>query len=181
MRSACTRDAVEPRLSGMHTRAQRFLHAGSRPACRCAARRVGRRAFARQCVLSLQEGAQATLLLAQAKGPASVQLVLSTDGLRLQWTPASGSTEEGFVRTTDIRSVVYAAADPTAPTPHPDEAARPAYARFSIVTPQATYHFASACLARRTGGAPRAHRLCSAPRLTDPLGASRALPQSPTR
>ena len=129
----------------------------------CAARRVGRRAFARQCVLSLQEGAQATLLLAQAKGPASVQLVLSTDGLRLQWTPASGSTEEGFVRTTDIRSVVYAAADPTAPTPHPDEAARPAYARFSIVTPQATYHFASACLARRTGGAPRAH--ASAPLL----------------
>ena len=119
-----------------------------------------RRAFARQCVLSLQEGARATLTL-QAEGGAStprakyigVQLVLSTDGLRLLWTPEPGAgasdagqgatPTSGHVRTTDIRSVVYDAANLAVPIPS-DEEARPLATRFAIQTPFETLNFASA-------------------------------------
>ena len=123
-----------------------------------------RRAFARQCVLSLQEGARATLTLQHplhATGAAlsrgqkptyclGVQLVLSTDGLRLLWTPVpgapniegSGTTANGFVRTTDVRSVVYAGTDSTT-KPAADEEARPTYSRFALHTPFETINFAS--------------------------------------
>lgn len=120
------------------------------------------REFARQCVLSLQEGARATLMLQDAATARRgkpivifVQLVLSTDGLRLLWSPEPGQTKiaeqagadasppSGFVRTTDVRSVEYGGADPQAP-PHPDEEARPSHTRFGVVTPFGTTNFASA-------------------------------------
>jgi len=87
--------------------------------------------FARQCVRALQDGTRATLL--KGSEATSVQLVLSTDGLRLTWTPG------GEVRTTDLRSVVYDGAElapPTAGETHP------AHMRFAIVTPYETIRFA---------------------------------------
>ena len=78
-----------------------------------------------------------------------VQLVLSTDGLRLLWTPepgaanieGSGTEPSGFVRTTDIRNVTYIGADPLTKA-FPDEEARPMYTRFAITTPFETINFA---------------------------------------
>ena len=112
-------------------------------------------------MLSLQEGARATLMLQDAatapKGKPIVifvQLVLSTDGLRLLWSPEPGQTKiaeqsgpdasppSGFVRTTDVRSIEYGGADPQGP-PHPDEEARPSHTRFGVVTPFGTTNFAS--------------------------------------
>jgi len=99
-------------------------------------------AFARQCVRSLQDGTRATLL--QQAGATGVQLVLSTDGLRLMWTPGgSGQSDStpasGFVRTTDLRSVVYDGADLAAPS---SGESFPAHTRFAIVTPYETIRFA---------------------------------------
>lgn len=129
------------------------------PLTLCLLRMYECRAFARQCVLSLQEGARATLTLQPESGKApsakkaiDVQLVLSTDGLRLLWTPEPGSANaatpsSGFVRTTDIRSVAYDGASAVA---RPDEDSRAAATRFSIVTPFDTLSFASAFHLART-------------------------------
>ena len=98
--------------------------------------------FQRLCIRSLQEGMAATLTLVDNPPKAvNVTLSLSADGLRVLWTPPSDTP--GFVRTTEIRSVVYAGADLAAP-PFPDEAARPSHTRFSLVTPTGTVNFAIA-------------------------------------
>ena len=88
-----------------------------------------------------------------SKGKANyiaVQLVLSTDGLRLLWTPEPGAGNttpgaapaSGFVRTTDIRAVTYDGSQPQQ-TVDADEEARSLSTRFAIVTPFETLYFAS--------------------------------------
>jgi len=97
-------------------------------------------AFARQCVLSLQEGTGATLL-PQAGGPVDVQLSLSPDGMRLTWTQPG--TDPSFVKTTDIRAVAYAGANLAAP-PFADEAMRPTHTRFAVTTANEAFNFSIA-------------------------------------